>query len=190
MTSFLQLIYSSSSSEFLKSSIKANGKKKVGSLEYTTLGIHSCNYEKNEEENQSWHIFRICVNLKSHDCSTNPMTQMGGRNIPHVGHWIGRVFLEFCIWSLASWGEPVYSFTGGDLLLATVGVALSHPSVSSSLWLAFKYTVAAHTRCSLSFQSIPTHIQPVSLFRRSFILFWGIFLWPFLSSSFWKYAQI
>lgn len=59
--------------------------------------------------------------------------------------------------------------------MATVGVALSHPSVSSSLWLAFKYTVAAHTRCSLSFQSIPTHIQPVSLFRGSFTLFWGFF---------------
>lgn len=48
------------------------------------------------------------------------------------------------------------------------------PQCHHPLWLAFKYTVAAHThtRYSLSFQSIPTHIQPVSLFRRSFILFW------------------
>lgn len=44
MTSFLQLIYSSSSSEFLKSSINAN--EKFASFFSTPLGVHFYNCEK------------------------------------------------------------------------------------------------------------------------------------------------
>ena len=135
----------------------------------TLLGEHSCKHGK--QKRRKTVVTQIWVNLKSGARSANPIkTEV--ELFPHVGHRIGDV-----PWILHCRVESrALMYWRWLALLATVGVALSRPSVSSSHRSAFMCTVAAHTRSFLTLPTVPTHIQPVSLFRISCIIC-CLFLW-------------